>query len=359
MVGLFDYEELVKATENFSPSRIIGKGSHGSVYKAIREVDRLEVAVKTSSFSSSVHVLNDNLKKLESEINILSSLNKNPFVVNFLGSTTSSTKENDKFLVMEYMPNGSLYDLLHISNSIPLTWQQRVEIALQIARGVKFLHELNPNSVIHRDIKSANILFDDNWVAKVADFGLAVSMNQATTYKPAGTLGYLDPCYTDPSKLSTKIDVFSYGVVLLEILSCRKAMDMNESPPSIVEWAVPLIENQNIMIIMDKRTDFPRSFMDGVARNLLNIAARCVSKDENIRPSMAEVVMEIEICLIKKRSSKNVVPVWMNFSWSSVIPKRKRIKLASKCSSEEGHDHDVRSKIRSGRVSLKEILADR
>ncbi|KAJ6715506.1 hypothetical protein OIU85_026952 [Salix viminalis] len=162
----FDYKELVKATGSFSPSRLLGKGSHGSVYKGILEENQL-VAIKKSS-NSSGHVSNDNSKKLENEICVLSSLRESPYVINFLGTThddhdDSACKEKNRLLVLEFMPNGSLYDLLH-ADANPPSWSKRVEIAIQIARAIQSLHEGKP-LVIHRDIKSANVLFDLDWKA--------------------------------------------------------------------------------------------------------------------------------------------------------------------------------------------------
>lgn len=239
----YDYEELVKATENFSPKRLVGKGSHGSVYKGTVK-DNKPVAIKEPTYSS--EVVHDN-SKLDNEIRVLLSLRENPHVINLLG-TSHDSANNKNLLVMELMPNGSLHDLLHVCTTPP-TWPKRVEIAIRVARAVQFLHEGKP-LVIHRDIKSANILFDSNWNAKLADFGLAVLQSEdQVSQLPAGTIGYLDPCYTTPSKLSTKNDVFSFGVVLLEIISGRKAIDMCRTPASIVDWAVPLIGELRVKFV--------------------------------------------------------------------------------------------------------------
>ncbi|GFY89370.1 protein kinase superfamily protein [Actinidia rufa] len=301
-MGGFDYEELEVATENFSPSHLIGKGSHGSVYKGILKDGKL-VAVKKQSLG--LQKLEDN-SKLDNEIRILSSLPQNPYLTTLLG--TSHDYAKNKVLVMEHMPNGTLHDSLHVSPT-PTPWPRRAQVALQISRAVQFLHQANP-LVIHRDIKSANILFDSNWTAKLADFGLAVMQPEEegrqlnSLCRPAGTIGYLDPCYTTPCRLSTRNDVFSFGVVLLEIISGTKAIDVSRVPASIVEWALPMIRDHREVEIFDKRVDFPVC-IEGTVRRMLHIAARCVSSKENHgRPSMGEIVTEMENCLVER------VPFW-------------------------------------------------
>ncbi|KAB5574441.1 hypothetical protein DKX38_001635 [Salix brachista] len=351
----FDYKELVKATGSFSPSRLLGKGSHGSVYKGILEENQL-VAIKKSS-NSSGHVSNDNSKKLENEICVLSSLRESPYVINFLGTThddhDSACKEKNRLLVLEFMPNGSLYDLLH-ADANPPSWPKRVEIAIQIARAIQSLHEGKP-LVIHRDIKSANVLFDLDWKARLADFGLAVlrvepsSSPDLDQTQPAGTIGYLDPCYTTPGKLSTKNDVFSYGVVLLEIISCQKVIDVSRLPASIVDWAVPLIEKQKLMEICDSRIALP-PFMEGTIKHLLYVASRCVSCKEENRPSMSEIVSGMDQNCLAGRSVK--IPSWSSLMWSVILMRRPR-KFP-----KQWHDQGKCDDISKGKLYLWEILAN-
>ncbi|XP_041009679.1 serine/threonine-protein kinase-like protein At5g23170 [Juglans microcarpa x Juglans regia] len=350
----YDYEELVNSTQSFSPTRLIGRGSHGSVYKGVLKDNKLVAIKKPTRSPEALH----DKSKLDNEIRVLSSLRENPHVINLLG--TSQDSANGKLLVMELMPNGSLHDLLHISTAPP-TWPKRVEIATQIARAVCFLHEGLP-LVIHRDIKSANILFDSNWNSKLADFGLAVLQldSPSQVSQPAGTIGYLDPCYTTPSKLSTKNDVFSLGVVLLEIISGRKAIDMSRAPSSIVEWAIPLIKDQvRISEICDPRIALP-PFMEPTIRHMLCIAARCVSSNEDqIRPSVAEIITLMENPLIHERVR---FPIWTCLLRRMVLPRRRR-KLASRlqarsCAATKQGDHHVHSHLSSGTLLLKEVLAD-
>ncbi|CAJ1963732.1 unnamed protein product [Sphenostylis stenocarpa] len=358
----FEFEEVVKATENFNPRRIIGKGSHGMVYKGVvrfKDNNRLVAVKKPSQGLQSLH---DN-SKLENEIRVLSSLRENPHVVNLLGTTRGDDRENNKVIVMEFMPNGSLHDLLH-ANETPPTWPKRVEIAMQVARAVQFLHEGKP-AVIHRDIKPSNILFDSHWNAKLADFGLAVKGVDPVS-QPAGTIGYLDPCYTTPDKLSAKNDIFSFGVVLLEIISGRKAIDVCKTPASVVEWAIQLMAEQLLKEICDSRMALPR-YMVGTITPMLRYAIRCVSENEDERPSATEIVMEMENWLVKRIK----FPIWKCLLNGLVRLKRKKsmksivwqTKTRIRCITDDEEDEDDSvgvGGVPSGKISMtiREVLAD-
>lgn len=184
---VFDYGELVKATDDFSPSNLIGRGSHGSVYRAslVGSSGCRTVAVKKVARSHG-----DGFKKLSNEITLLSSLPPHPHIVWLLGSTRrpgpGATDDHHRpLLVMEFMPNGSLHDSLH-GSPVPPSWPTRLSVTLQVARALEFLHGLEP-PIIHRDVKSANVLFDTEWNAKLSDFGLAVTRDGSPS--PAGTIG--------------------------------------------------------------------------------------------------------------------------------------------------------------------------
>ncbi|KAG9444082.1 hypothetical protein H6P81_015422 [Aristolochia fimbriata] len=299
------YREIEKATEGFSVERLIGKGSHGRVYKGVLRGGE-EVAVKR------LHLLGGDCSKLENEIEMLSSI-QSGHVVNLLGVFRES---GHKLLVMEFMPNGSMENLLHGAPEPP-PWPFRAAMALQVALAIQALHEATPSPIIHRDIKSANVLIDSDCNAKLADFGLAVrappvllcvrdllrprdrghgssSRGGSAFFEaaPAGTIGYIDPCYTTPGKLSTKTDIFSFGVLLLEIVSGRRAMDIALEPASIVEWALPLIEQRRMKEIYDARVALPNN-MKRVASHMLRVAARCVSSREEERPSIGVIVAEL------------------------------------------------------------------
>ncbi|ERN20654.1 hypothetical protein AMTRI_Chr11g97730 [Amborella trichopoda] len=290
----YTYRELEIATESFSINRLIGKGSHGSVYKGVL-LDGTTVAIK--KISNGLQTLQDQTK-LENEIVVLSSLNRSSFFVNLLGFARA--RDNDHLLVVtDFMPNGTLHQMLHSSAApiLPPRWYRRTNTAFQVAKAIAALHDI---SVIHRDIKSANILLDDRHRARLADFGLAVR-GPGSTAAPAGTIGYLDPSYTAPSKLSTKTDVYSFGVVLLELLSGRQAVDVDHEPPMVAEWATLLVDEGRVAEVWDRRLGPPAAAVWA----LMAVAVRCVDKAEERRPCMKEVVRELKGVVHRAR-----FPVW-------------------------------------------------
>ncbi|KAL8500892.1 hypothetical protein ACS0TY_020467 [Phlomoides rotata] len=281
----FNYKDLELATSNFSETKLLGRGSHGLVYKGVLRGGRL-VAVKKPSRTAHKSFHSEKSNEVDNEIDILSKL-QSPRLVNLLGFAKSESQ--DRLLVVEFMSNGTLYDVLH-TNSRPPNWGRRVKLALQTAKAIDTLHSLIP-PVIHRDIKSANVLIDRNFNARLGDFGLAlrcVDDYRLRSTPPAGTMGYLDPCYITPDNLSTKTDVFSFGILLLEIISGRKAIDMGNSPPSVIDWAIPLIRRGKLLSIYDPRLLPPKDAM--VRKMLAVVAAKCVRSCRERRPSMKEVV---------------------------------------------------------------------
>ncbi|CAL1411724.1 unnamed protein product [Linum trigynum] len=276
----FHYSDLEAATNGFSEQKLLGKGSHGCVYKAVLRGRRVAVK-KPSRGLEFAH-------EVDNEIEILSNI-RSPRLVNLLGFANNDTKH--RLLVVEFMCNGTLYDVLH-SNSRPPNWGRRIRMALQIAKAVDTLHSQNP-PIIHRDIKSANVLIDRNLNARLGDFGLALRCgvgdgDRLRSTPPAGTMGYLDPCYVTPDNLSTKTDVFSFGILLLEIISGRKAIDVGHSPPSIVDWAIPMVKKGKLGLIYDPR--IPPLKDPLLKRQLALIASKCVRSCRERRPSMKEVV---------------------------------------------------------------------
>ncbi|KAL6849940.1 hypothetical protein ACP4OV_020567 [Aristida adscensionis] len=366
----FSYEEVEAATGGFAAKNLVGKGSHGSVYRArIRGGGGgrswVVVAVKRPSHAQGE-------AKLANEIAVLTAAPRHPGVVGIVGvarlAAAPPTAEEEAvgakrvpppapaklrppLLVMEYMPKGSLHDLLHRSPRPP-PWPRRLEIALDVARAVRALHAAAPR-VIHRDVKSANILLGRDGRARLSDFGLAVKVaapdpagegarrseedDGAAGPVPAGTIGYLDPCYTEPGHLGPESDVFSFGVVLLELISGRKVMDVNCSPSSIVAWAAPLIAAGRAREVFDGRVAAPPTMRAEIAvARVLAVAARCVSESVERRPAMAEVVAELHGALesagwrqrhgrgyahsVVKRVCRRVV------SWGEHVRRSKRVR---------------------------------
>ena len=281
----FAYKEIESATGGFAPERVIGKGSHGCVYGGDL-VGGQRIAVKAP-----LKGLDFNL---DEEIELLGSIRGHRFV-NALGFARSPANGGN-LLVLEFMPNGSLHQLLH-ATAAPPPWRHRVLVALQIARAVQVLHG-SAAPIIHRDIKPSNILFDGKWNARLGDFSLAVRWaGGAVTAPPAGTIGYLDPCYTGPGKVGPETDVFSLGVTLLELLSGKIT--------SVVAWALPLIASERSSEIFDARLPPPRGRERAAVRGLLGVVTRCVSSEKARRPSMAEVVAELQSVV-----DRNFAPLW-------------------------------------------------
>ncbi|KAL7129492.1 hypothetical protein ABFS83_13G070000 [Erythranthe nasuta] len=282
----FHFSDLHSATNAFSAANLLGKGSHGAVYKAYLHQIKLVAAVKKTK---QIHptAAAGGASPAENEVEILSRI-YHPRLVNLLGFAVDQNQS--KLIVVEYMPNGSLFDLLHGSGKPP-GWVKRTRFALQVAWAVQFLHSSSP-PIIHRDIKSSNVLIDAKFNSRISDFGLALRGHvedvRVKSTPPAGTLGYLDPGYLAPGDLTTKSDVFSFGILMLEIISGRNAIDVNYSPPSVVDWAVPEIKSGNITGICDPRIGPPED--TSALRRMAALAVRCVRSSAAKRPEMAEVL---------------------------------------------------------------------
>ncbi|KAL8553017.1 hypothetical protein ACS0TY_001626 [Phlomoides rotata] len=289
---MFTYEELEMATDGFKEESIVGKGSFSCVFKGVLK-DGTIVAVKKAIMSPD---LKNNLKEFQTELDLLSRLN-HAHLLNLLGYCEEG---GERLLVYEFMANGSLHQHLHSENKEvkeQLDWIRRVTIAVQAARGIEYLHGYACPPVIHRDIKSSNILIDEEHNARVSDFGLSLLGPANSSFPlaelPAGTLGYLDPEYYRLHYLTTKSDVYSFGVLLLEILSGRKAIDMQYEEGNIVEWAVPLIKAGGDMnAILDPVLKHP-SEIDALKR-IANVASKCVKMKGKERPSMEKVTTALE-----------------------------------------------------------------
>uniref|UniRef100_A0A1J3JQX8 non-specific serine/threonine protein kinase n=1 Tax=Noccaea caerulescens TaxID=107243 RepID=A0A1J3JQX8_NOCCA len=306
----FSIEELALATYGFSPRCQLGIGSFGSVYKAVLSdgrhvaIKRAELTNPTSSGITTTRNRNKQEDKDSAFVNELESMSRlnHRNLVRLLGFYEDA---EERVLVYEYMPNGSLADHLHNPRFQPLTWERRLTIALDAARGVQYLHEFAVPPVIHRDIKSSNILLDATWTAKVSDFGLS-QMGPTEeedvshlSLHAAGTLGYIDPEYYRLQQLTTKSDVYSFGVVLLELLSGHKAIHMNEeeNPRNVVEFVVPYILQDEVHRVLDRRIPAPAPYEIESVAHIGNLAVECLMPCGRQRPSMAEVVSYLERAL--------------------------------------------------------------
>ncbi|XP_065869260.1 serine/threonine-protein kinase-like protein ACR4 [Euphorbia lathyris] len=298
----FGYEELERATNGFKEESIVGRGSFSCVYKGVLKNGTV-VAVKKAIFSSDKQ---RNSKEFHTELDLLSRLN-HAHLLNLLGYCEEG---GERLLVYEFMAHGSLHQHLHGKKALKeqLDWVRRVTIAVQAARGIEYLHGYACPPVIHRDIKSSNILIDEEHNARVADFGLSLlgpsDSSSPLAELPAGTLGYLDPEYYRLHYLTTKSDVYSFGVLLLEILSGRKAIDMQYEDGNIVEWAVPLIKSADISEILDPVLK-PPSDTEALKR-IANVACKCVRMKGKERPSMDKVTTALERALVQLMGSPSI-----------------------------------------------------
>ncbi|CAN1309932.1 Serine/threonine-protein kinase-like protein CCR4 [Linum perenne] len=303
----FSLEILLQSTRHFAEEHKIGTGSFGTVYRATLP-DGREVAIKRAeNSSSSPHSLSifikhqdDKDKAFVHELESLSRLHhKN--LVRLLGFCEDTM---ERILVYEYMKNGSLHDHIHRLDDSPLaTWPARIKVALDAARGIEYLHVYSVPPIIHRDIKSSNILLDDSWNAKVSDFGLSLmgptEDESHLSMRAAGTVGYMDPEYYRLQHLTTKSDVYSFGIVMLEMLSGYKAIHKNENgvPRNVVDYVVPYIVHDEIHRVLDRRVPPPTPFEIEAVAYVGYLAADCVTLEGKDRPSMTEIVNSLERAL--------------------------------------------------------------
>ncbi|XP_074279354.1 proline-rich receptor-like protein kinase PERK8 [Silene latifolia] len=290
----FSYEELTTATNGFASQNILGAGGFGCVYKGVL-LDGREVAVKKLKDNSG-----QGDREFKAEVEIISRVHHR-YLVSLVGYCIT---EYQRLLVYEFVPNGTLHHHLHSCNKAPMEWQQRVKVACGSARGIAYLHEDCYPRIIHRDIKSPNILVDNNFDAKVADFGLAklaqeLESNTHISTRVMGTFGYMAPEYASSGKLTEKSDVFSFGVVLLEIITGRKPVDETQplGDESLVEWARPLmteaLDNRNFDELADPRLQ--GNYDRGEMFRLMEAAAACVRHSAIKRPKMSQVVRALDI----------------------------------------------------------------
>ncbi|KAI9152751.1 hypothetical protein LWI28_000499 [Acer negundo] len=264
MAQVFRLSELKDATNGFKEFNELGRGNYGFVYKAVLP-DGRQVAVKRANAATIIH---SNIREFEMELEILCNI-RHSNIVNLLGYCLEM---GERLLVYEYMPHGTLHDHLH-SGLSPLNWNLRLKIAMQAAKGLEYLHKEVVPPVVHRDVKTSNILLDSDWGARIADFGLLTSNDK-------DLIGEM------------KSDVYNFGIGLLEILSGRKAFDRGYTPPSIVEWALPLIKQGKAAAIIDRNVVLPRNVEPLL--KLVDIAELAIRENPSERPTMSVVATWLE-----------------------------------------------------------------
>ena len=285
---LFNSKDLEKATDRFNANRILGQGGQGTVYKGML-VDGRIVAVKKSKV-----IDEGKLDQFINEVVILSQINHRN-VVKLLGCCLETEVP---LLVYEFIPNGTLSQYLYEQNEeFPLTWDMRLRIATEVAGALFYLHSAASSPIYHRDIKTTNILLDDKYRAKVADFGTARSITVDQTHLTAtvqGTFGYLDPEYFQSSQFTEKSDVYSFGVVLVELLTGEKAISSTRAQESrsLAMYFIHSMEENNLFDILDARVvkDAEKEEIIAVA----NLAKMCLNLNGKKRPTMKEVAKQLE-----------------------------------------------------------------
>ncbi|CAN6247795.1 unnamed protein product [Urochloa humidicola] len=282
---IISLDEIEKATNNFDKARELGGGGHGTVYKGILSSLHI-VAIKRSKI-----VIKREINEFINEVAILSQINHRN-IVKLIGCCLETEVP---LLVYEFISNGTLYNHLHVNNGTSLSWDHRLRIAVQIARALAYLHSYISVPILHRDIKSPNILLDDNLTAKLSDFGasrfIPVERTGIDTVVQ-GTLGYLDPMYYSTGHFSNKSDVYSFGVLLIELLT-RKKPDSYRSPEGfgLVKRFCNLLSEGNIIHILDSQVvDEGGSEVDDVAK----LATQCLELRCSDRPTMRQVEMKLE-----------------------------------------------------------------
>ncbi|XP_028797387.1 probable leucine-rich repeat receptor-like protein kinase At5g49770 [Neltuma alba] len=282
----FSLEELKKYTNNFSEDNTVGSGGYGKVYRAVLPTGEL-VAIKRAAEESMQGAV-----EFKTEIELLSRVHHK----NLVGLAGFCFENGEQMLVYEYIPNGTLMDSLSGKSGIRMDWMRRLKVALGAARGLAYLHELANPPIIHRDIKSSNILLDEHLNAKVADFGLSKLLVDSErghiTTQVKGTMGYLDPEYYMTQQLTEKSDVYSFGVLMLELVTARRPIEKGKYIVREVQNVMDTTKELfNLHSIIDPLINqvTPRGL-----DKFVELAMRCVKEYAAERPSMAEVVKEIE-----------------------------------------------------------------
>ncbi|KAI3788534.1 hypothetical protein L2E82_01303 [Cichorium intybus] len=283
-VKQFSYNSLRSATRNFHPSNRIGGGGFGVVYKGVLR-DDTHVAVKSLSAESKQGTI-----EFLTEIKTISSI-QHPNLVQLIGCCV---EDGHRILVYEYLKNNSLASALLGSRgkNIDLDWATRADICKGTASGLAFLHEDAEPHIVHRDIKASNVLLDGNFHPKIGDFGLAKLFPDNVTHvstRVAGTVGYLAPEYALLGQLTKKVDVYSFGVLMLEVISGRSSSKaaFGENLLGLVEWAWKLKDEGRLLDIVDSDlTEYP----DDEIMRFVTVALFCTQAVSNQRPSMGQVV---------------------------------------------------------------------
>ncbi|KAK4274677.1 hypothetical protein QN277_017866 [Acacia crassicarpa] len=285
----YTLRELEISTNGFADENVIGEGGYGIVFRGVLG-DDTKVAIK--------NLLNNRgqaEKEFKVEVEAIGRV-RHKNLVRLLGYCVEGAH---RMLVYEYVNNGNLEQWLHgdVGPSSPLTWEIRMNIILGTAKGLTYLHEGLEPKVVHRDIKSSNILLDKQWNPKVSDFGLAKLLGSERSYvttRVMGTFGYVAPEYASTGMLNERSDVYSFGVLIMEIISGRNPVDYSRPPGevNVVEWLKSMVANRNAEAVLDPR--LPEKPSSRALKRALLVALRCVDSNAQKRPKMGHIIHMLE-----------------------------------------------------------------
>ncbi|MED6182540.1 putative serine/threonine-protein kinase pbl5, variant 2 [Stylosanthes scabra] len=315
----FTFDELAAATGNFRPDCFLGEGGFGKVYKG--HLDRINQVVAIKQLDP--HGL-QGTREFVIEVLTLSMVD-HPNLVKSIGYCAEG---DQRLLVYEYMPLGSLENHLHDlpPGKRPISWNTRMKIAAGAAKGLEYLHDKMKPPVIYRDLKCSNILLDEKYHAKLSDFGLAKVVPSGdkshVSTRVMGTYGYCAPDYAMTGQLTFKSDIYSFGVVLLELITGRKVIDHRrpEKEENLVAWARPLFKDRK------RFSEMVDPLLEGKypVRGLyqaLAIAAMCLQEQPNMRPATADVVTALDFLASQKYDPQSTTPNSKSPSVSPIIQK--------------------------------------
>ncbi|TXG57991.1 hypothetical protein EZV62_015820 [Acer yangbiense] len=301
-IPVMPLDELNRLTSNFGSKALVGEGSYGRVFSA-KLSNGQPVAIKKLDTGSEQEPDND----FATQLSIVSRLKHDHFV-ELMGYCLEA---NNQLLVYEFATKGSLHDVLHgrkgVQGAEPgpvLSWNQRVKVAYGAARGLEYLHEKVQPPIVHRDIRSSNVLLFDEFTSKIADFNLTNQSSDTAarlhSTRVLGTFGYHAPEYAMTGQITQKSDVYSFGVVLLELLTGRKPVDhtMPKGQQSLVTWATPRLSEDKVKQCVDPKlnNDYPPKAIAKLAA----VAALCVQYEADFRPNMTIVVKALQPLLNSK-----------------------------------------------------------
>lgn len=315
------YQEIYDATNGFSEGNVIGCGGNGKVYRGVLR-GGVEVAVKRISHGSE-----HGMKEFLAEVSSLGRL-KHKNLVGFRGWCKGD--KSSLSLIYDYMENGSLdRRLFECEERMVLNWEERVKVLKDVACGVFHLHDGWENRVLHRDIKASNVLLDKNMTAKLGDFGLAKMQpngDLSSTTRLFGTVGYMSPEVVRTGRASAQTDVFSFGVLVLEVVCGRRAIE--EGKPGLTDWVCGLMERRRLSSALDESLKDKGGYTEEEVEKILHLGLLCVNPDPNCRPMMRHNLKMLEgtsegnqhkgeVAELNFLNGVNSAATWSNYRWSN------------------------------------------